>query len=94
MDDALPGRGPKLDRGFDEIGRFAYTRQECDDRIALVDEAEAYGWTKWQPETSPRPCGRPAEAPGMAGHPRLDGLAGREQEQAADVSCRDDRLCL
>jgi hypothetical protein len=49
-DDALPGRSPTLNRGLDEIGRFAYTRMECDDRIALVEEAEASGWTARQPE--------------------------------------------
>jgi hypothetical protein len=81
MDDALPGRGPKLDRGFDEIGRFAYTRQECDDRIALVDEAEAYGWTKWQPETVAKAL-RSARRKLRVWRDILDGLAGREQEQA------------
>lgn len=49
-DGSLPGRSPTLERGSDELGRFAYTRQECDDRIALVDEAEASGWADRQPD--------------------------------------------
>ncbi len=79
--DALPGRSPTLERGLDEIGRFAYTRQECDDRIALVDEAEASGWTARQPEHVVRAL-RLARRKLREWRNRLDGLAESGQEEA------------
>jgi hypothetical protein len=44
---AVPFRSPVLNRGLDEVGRFAYTTRECDDRITLIDDA-LRGWAQQQ----------------------------------------------
>ncbi len=44
---------PTLGLGLDELGRFAYTRAECDDRLALIEQA----LDAWAPRHAPEGVG-------------------------------------
>ena len=44
-----PRRNPLLGLGLDELGRFAYTWHECEDRLQLIRAALA----DWAPEHAP-----------------------------------------